>query len=189
MEINKIKQAAEIAKTRTSDKRWIAAIDKAVAGVENGWIVTELAHGIMVTTEAGTYLANGACQCKAFAHGQACKHRALARLVEIASTIEETTPAAVSPADVYCGCCGAPAAEEWDVCPSCGTEGEWMTEEEFFEDEVAATPREQLIVEIKAAWPKTWPPIETELLARYRCSDLNFFADDVLRAIRLAIAA
>jgi hypothetical protein len=43
MEINKIKKAAEIAKTRTNDKRWLAAIDKAVAGVESGWwIITEL---------------------------------------------------------------------------------------------------------------------------------------------------
>jgi len=92
MEINKIKRAAEIAKTRTSDKRWIAAIDKAVAGVESGWwIITELAHCVAITTETGhTYFANGSCQCKAFANGQACKHRALARLVEIANEIEES---------------------------------------------------------------------------------------------------
>ncbi len=98
MQINKIKAAAEIAKTKTSDKRWIAAIDKAVAGVESGnWIVTELANGIMVTTESGeTYHANGVCSCRAYEFGQACKHRALARLIEIASTIEETAPEAVS---------------------------------------------------------------------------------------------
>lgn len=89
METNKIKQAAEIAKTKTSDKRWINAIDKAVAGVENGWIVTYETHGIMVTTENGTYRANGSCQCKAFAVGQACKHRALARLVEIADGLKD----------------------------------------------------------------------------------------------------
>ena len=91
MEINKIKKAAEIAKSKTNDKRWINAIDKAVAGVESGWwIITELAHGVAVTTECGnTYFANGVCQCKAFANGQACKHRALARLIEIASQIEE----------------------------------------------------------------------------------------------------
>lgn len=102
MEINKIKKAAEIAKARTSDKRWVAAIDRAVEGVESGkWIVTELAHGIAVTTESGeTYFANGVCGCKAFSNGQACKHRALARLIEIAATIEETAPEAVSPAEV-----------------------------------------------------------------------------------------
>src|SRR5215813_4808258 len=96
MNINKIKQAAEIAKAKTNDKRWIAAIDKAVAGVESGWIVTELAHGICVTTENGTYFANGACNCKAFEFGQACKHRALARLIEIATEIKETVAPAVS---------------------------------------------------------------------------------------------
>src|SRR5262245_41501244 len=96
MEINKIKKAAEIAKSRTNDKRWIAAISKAVAGVESGWIVTGLAHGICVTTENGTYFANGICGCRAYASGQACKHRALARLVEIASEIKETAPEAVS---------------------------------------------------------------------------------------------
>lgn len=98
MNITNIKQAAEIAKSRTSDKRWVAAINKAVAGVEGGWIVTELHHGIMVTTENGTYHANGSCQCKAFTLGQACKHRALARLIEIANN-EVATPA-TSRADI-----------------------------------------------------------------------------------------
>lgn len=88
MNIEKIKRAAEIAKTKTTDKRWLKAIDAAVAGVESGWIVTYETHGIMVTTDSGnTYRANGSCQCKAFEFGQACKHRALARLVEIADTL------------------------------------------------------------------------------------------------------
>src|SRR5262249_30190995 len=96
MEINKIKKAAEIAKARTSDKRWTAAIDKAVAGVESGWgIITELRHCLVITTECGkTYRANEKhCQCEAFFMNQACKHRAMARLVAIAETIEETAPA------------------------------------------------------------------------------------------------
>ena len=104
--MHKIKRAAEIAKTRTNNKRWIAAIDKAVAGVESGnWIITELAHGIAVTTESGeTYFVSGACRCKAFANGQPCKHRALARLIEIAREIEETAPVAVAAAPKsYCG--------------------------------------------------------------------------------------
>ncbi|HEX5082816.1 MAG TPA: hypothetical protein VFY40_12280, partial [Blastocatellia bacterium] len=97
MEINKIKKAAEIAKSKTNDKRWINAIDKAVAGVEAGWIVTHETHGIMVTTDSGeTYRANGVCQCKAFSKGQPCKHRALARLVEIADELKEEAAPAVS---------------------------------------------------------------------------------------------
>jgi|SRR5262245_41914584 len=152
MNQEQINAAAEIARTRTNDKRWTNAINRAVEESPS-WIVTEHVGYILITSNSGeTYRVNGHCNCKAGVLGQACKHLAYRRLTEIAATIEETVPA-VSIAD-----------------------------------DVAATPRKALICEIKAAWPKTWPPIETELLARYRCSDLNFFADDVLRAIRLAIA-
>jgi hypothetical protein len=159
MDINKIKKAAEIAKSKTSDKRWIAAIDKAVAGVESGWwIVTELAHGVAVTTECGnTYFANGSCQCKAFTNGQPCKHRALARLVEIASTIEATATAV--------SCSEDNAASKQDS-------------------------RAGVIAEIERAWPAFAPgvPLYTELLARFGVSNLKYLADDMLRAVRLAIA-
>lgn len=47
MNIQDIIEAVEIAKAKTNNKRWQAAIDKAVAGVQGGWIVTELANGIM----------------------------------------------------------------------------------------------------------------------------------------------
>src|SRR5262245_37015091 len=101
MQINKIKKAAQIGKSRTNDKRWINAIDKAVAGVESGnWIITELVHGVAVTTENGTYFANGACQCKAFKAGQPCKHRALARLIEISYEIKEAAPVASTRAEI-----------------------------------------------------------------------------------------
>jgi hypothetical protein len=56
-------------------------------------------------------------------------------------------------------------------------------------DDVAATPRKQLIVEIKAAWPKTWPPLAVELMRRFRVNTLEYLAEDMLRAVRLAIAA
>ena len=94
MNINKIKAAAKIARTRTSDKRWLAAIDKAVAGIESGWwIVTELQNSLAITTETGkTYFANGICQCEAYKNRMPCKHRALHRLNAIA---EETAPDAV----------------------------------------------------------------------------------------------
>jgi hypothetical protein len=100
MAINII-EAAKVAKARTSDKRWQNAIDKAVAGVTSGqWIVTELAHCVAVTTESEkTYRANDKhCQCPAFFQGQACKHRALYRLLQIAET--ETARPAVSRADI-----------------------------------------------------------------------------------------
>jgi hypothetical protein len=60
--------------------------------------------------------------------------------------------------------------------------------EASFAADVAATPRKRLIVEIKAAWPKTWPPLYTELLARFGKSGLNDLDDDMLRRVRLAIA-
>jgi hypothetical protein len=55
-------------------------------------------------------------------------------------------------------------------------------------DDVAATPRNQLIVEIKACWPKTWPPLAVELMARFRRNQLEMLDDDSLRRVRLAIA-
>ena len=55
--------------------------------------------------------------------------------------------------------------------------------------DVAATPRKQMIVEIKAAWPATWPPLGVELMARFKVNQLDMLDIDMLRAIRLTIAA
>ena len=128
-EINKIKKAAEMAKSRTNDKRWIAAIDKAVAVVESGWIITELATCIAVTTESGkTYFANGVCQCEAYRRSTACKRRALYRLTVIAAEMETATPA-VSPTD------------------------------EEIADDVANSSRANLIAEIENIWPRFEPGV------------------------------
>lgn len=71
------------AKAKTNDKRWINAINKAVAGVES-WIVTELRDGIIVTTDSGEiYRVNGYCSCRAAEFGQPCKHPAPRRLLEL----------------------------------------------------------------------------------------------------------
>jgi hypothetical protein len=90
----KLAAVVEIAKSKTSDRRWLNAIDRAAAAlISNSWIVTELADSIAVTTESGqTYFANGACQCKAFELGQACKHRAAARLIELYEATPATEP-------------------------------------------------------------------------------------------------
>src|SRR6266508_3246239 len=123
MNILKIKQAAEIAKSRTNDKRWLSAIDKAVAGVESGWwIITELANCLAITTETGnTYFANGVCSCEAYKHSTACKHRSLYRLYEIARELPEETAEAVSLADE-------------DETPSIAT-AEKPFDEDFYSDE------------------------------------------------------
>lgn len=158
MKLEQIKQAAEIAKARTSDKRWLAAIDKAVAGVESGWwIITELATCIAITTETGnTYFANGVCQCEAYKHSTACKHRALYRLYQIA---QETAPA-VSPTD-----------EEIIADVEASSRANIIAEIENIWPRFAPGL-----------------PLYTELLARFGKSELSMLDDGALRDIRLAIA-
>lgn len=94
MNIQQIKRAAEIAKARTTDKRWVAAINKAVAGLLSGEIiVTELVGGSLVTTENGSYMTGKSCQCRAAEFGQPCRHRAAVRLVELSEAPPEPTKA------------------------------------------------------------------------------------------------
>src|SRR5262245_43899968 len=102
MEINKAKleRVVKTAKAKAAgNTRWLNAIDKAVDGLTgDAWIVTELVEGLLITTESGeTYHANGACQCKAYQVGQACKHRAAARLVQMMN--EEAAGAASLPGE------------------------------------------------------------------------------------------
>ena len=98
MQINQVQfaQVVETAKTKAANNpRWIAAIEKVADAIINGkWIVTELADGCLITTEKGTtYKANGVCSCRAFEFGQACRHRAAARLIAL---YNETTGVVVS---------------------------------------------------------------------------------------------
>ncbi len=69
-------------------KRWINAIAKAVAEIEeNGAFMTyDKADNYLVIWSQKSnevYSANGVCQCKAFERGMACWHRAAARLVRL----------------------------------------------------------------------------------------------------------
>lgn len=79
------------AKAKTRNLRWLRAIDRAAEGILSGeLIVTTLAHGALVTSANGSYMANGSCGCKAFKHGhRECKHRAAGRLMEL---YEEAAP-------------------------------------------------------------------------------------------------
>lgn len=88
MDLNKAqfeKVVADAKAKAAGSKRWIAAIDKAADALLNGkWVVTELQHCYVFTTESGkTYRANGVCQCEAFFRDQPCKHRAGARLLNL----------------------------------------------------------------------------------------------------------
>jgi len=52
----------------------------------------------------------------------------------------------------------------------------------------SADERGGLIADITRIWPKTWPPLYTELLARFGKSNLEMLDIDMLRRVRLAIA-
>jgi hypothetical protein len=68
-------------------KRWINAIAKAVVEIENNPFMTynHDSHSLLICSETSgeIYTANGTCQCKAFANGFPCKHRAASRLIQI----------------------------------------------------------------------------------------------------------
>jgi hypothetical protein len=78
---------AKIDPKSTNGKRWINAIAKATAEIEtNPFMTYELeSHSLLMMSETSnqTYTANGTCQCKAFANGFPCRHRAAARLITI----------------------------------------------------------------------------------------------------------
>lgn len=84
--INKKIMAAVIAKALMEvggDKRWINAIAKAVVEIEGNPAMIWYDARLLIVSPSGTqYSANGTCQCRAFAFGNPCWHRAAARLVE-----------------------------------------------------------------------------------------------------------
>ncbi len=153
MNTEKFNEVVEAAKAKTTDAKWLRAIEKAAKAILSGeLIVTTLAHGALVTSSNGTYAANGVCNCAAARKGHtACYHRAAARLMDLYETE--------------------------------------MAQAVSFVADVIATPRRQLIVEIKAAWPSNWPPLADELMRRFKCNRLDYLDDGALCAIRLAIAA
>lgn len=58
-----------------------------------------------------------------------------------------------------------------------------------FGADVEASPRQHLIIEINNLWDRTQTtPLAVELMARFRVNKLDYLADDMLRAVRLAIA-
>jgi hypothetical protein len=82
----KLKQVVESAKAKTSDARWLRAIDKAAAKLAAGELfVTLLADGTALVTSAnGSYRVNGHCQCEAAKRNDPkCYHRAAKRLTEM----------------------------------------------------------------------------------------------------------
>ena len=84
----KFNEVVEAAKAKTSDPKWIRAIEKAAKLILSGeLIVTTLHNGALVTSSNGTYAANGHCNCEAARKGHTqCYHRAAARLMDLYET-------------------------------------------------------------------------------------------------------
>jgi len=67
----------------TGNQRWEKAIVRAKQQLESNPYMHFDGGALLVLSESGEiYRANGTCQCKAYANGQPCWHRAAARLVE-----------------------------------------------------------------------------------------------------------
>jgi hypothetical protein len=90
--IAKLETIITTAKSKTTDARWIRAIDKAGEKLASGQLYVTLLNGYaLVTSENGTYHVNGHCDCPArVAH---CYHRCAVRLIEMM----EAAPAAPAP--------------------------------------------------------------------------------------------
>jgi hypothetical protein len=97
--IDKLQKAAERGKAKTKDKRWHAAIDRAVRCLTAGeWCVTELQGFTLITTESGeTYRVSRCCECKSYSFGRPCAHRAAVRLLERCNEAEAAKPADAFP--------------------------------------------------------------------------------------------
>lgn len=65
--------------------RWIVAIGRALVELDvNPYMERAAYGGLIIGSPSGQcYTSNGVCQCAAYTHGQACWHRAAARLVRL----------------------------------------------------------------------------------------------------------
>ena len=86
MNINadKMQQVIQQAFERVAgNRRWERAIVRAKQEIESNPYMHFNGDSLLVLSESGEiYRANGACQCKAYASGHPCWHRAAARLVQ-----------------------------------------------------------------------------------------------------------
>jgi hypothetical protein len=94
----------ELTTDAQTKKRWIRAIAKATAEIEeNGVFMTwqEADKSLLIWSQKSNniYTANGVCQCRAFEQGSPCFHRAAARLVRIYRETEDA-PVKVKSEDV-----------------------------------------------------------------------------------------
>ena len=75
--------------------RWLVAIGRALVELETNPYLERADHGLLIGSPSGSvYSANGVCQCRAYAFGQPCWHRAAARLVRLHDERESAARAA-----------------------------------------------------------------------------------------------
>jgi hypothetical protein len=81
---DKMQRVAQAAFNKVSgNRRWETAIVKAKQQLESNPFMHFDGQSLLILSPSGEiYTANGTCQCKAFASGQPCWHRAAARLIE-----------------------------------------------------------------------------------------------------------
>lgn len=81
---DRMQQVAQEAFNKASgNRKWEVAIAKAKQQLESNPFMHFDGRALLILSPSGEiYTANGSCQCKAFAKGQPCWHRAAARLVE-----------------------------------------------------------------------------------------------------------
>lgn len=81
---NKMQQVVQEAFDKVSGSlRWQTAIVRAQQQIEeNPYIHFDGCSLLILSPSGEIYSANGTCQCKAYANGQPCWHRAAARLVK-----------------------------------------------------------------------------------------------------------
>jgi hypothetical protein len=81
---NRLEQVTQDAFDKVlGNRRWETAIAKAKAELESNPYMHFDGQSLLILSPSGEiYTANGACQCKAYANGQPCWHRAAARLVQ-----------------------------------------------------------------------------------------------------------
>jgi hypothetical protein len=81
---NRMQQVVQEAFDKVSGlRRWQTAIVKAKQQIEENPYLHFDGRALLILSPSGEiYCANGSCQCRAYANGQPCWHRAAARLVE-----------------------------------------------------------------------------------------------------------
>lgn len=124
-----LEMVTETAKAKAAgNASWLRAIEKAAEQLVTNPYISEHDGGLLILSYSNeTYHANGACQCKAYARGMACWHRAAAKLVKRYREAEAVEQAADT-GNRY----------RYDATP-------------------ATDERAQLITDVKAAWHRAKP--------------------------------